>query len=113
MTNANDHVCTLAEAAAVDFEPISTEERDKINSAFDAKVRAHHTTFRISAAVMSRTKEELQSMSELSDEDFGRLLESLAAGQEFFRDAADILKSAEMRIFCSLAALGDEDGGAD
>jgi hypothetical protein len=93
----------------LDFEPISTEERDHLADAFDVATARHRVNFRVACAFLTGSKEDLQKLAKFPDEDLESIMDSLWNAETFLREAADYVKAAQARIFCSLEALPERE----
>lgn len=101
---AGERPVTLAEAAAMEFEPW-TEGFDLNDPDLRATADHHLLIAHVASGIMLKTKAELITFRrEISDEDVGLLMRDLDSAVAFLRTVLGMLEAAEARLFVAEAA---------
>ena len=109
---ANAKPATLAEMAAVEFEPWNPANGYAVPPMGEWRERAedHLVTVRIAENILYKTKSELKGVLASIDNETGdQLFQSFVSAIEFFTAHKSILEAAEARILAAGAALELEE----
>jgi hypothetical protein len=106
---ADDHVCTAEEAAAIDWEPWTGECEVPPNEDWPQIGARHLPLARMAWLVNTKTKEGLMQVLADLDEDDGaivqRLCEDVRDTAEFFRAFHALMETAELRLLTALSTM--------
>jgi hypothetical protein len=95
---ANDHVCTAAEAAVLNFKAEAIEDMPTADE-WIAMARSHCVTLRVAGAMLTKSKQELLDMfRKLDEEALVDLVDNLEAANKSFARFHEITRSALARL---------------
>jgi hypothetical protein len=112
MPKARGKAMTAAEAAALDFKPMSAKRLRRLTPPTDDVWVAHLAYIRLAWRVLGKTKTELTEMVRKDEKTMCELIEGLRMSANFLRAGADILCAGEMRTLCAGSVLELEGKGA-
>jgi hypothetical protein len=111
MAKRKGNVMTAADAAAINFEPLSAEMLRKLAPPSNDVWIGHLVAVRVAWALIGKTKAELKEIIREWDAEFD-LFEDLERSAKFLKAVADILNTAEMRLLIAGSALESEAAAA-
>lgn len=98
-TLAGTKVATVAGIAAINFEPISPETLEQLQSVTDEDWQAHLWTIRLALVALSKSKEEMKEIAKkiMADEDLNPI-ERFKNSIGFLTSGVEFLTTAKIRL---------------
>jgi hypothetical protein len=112
MPKTRGKAVTAAEAAAVNFKPLSAKKLRRLTPPTNEVWIAHLVNIRLAWITLGKTKTELREMVRKDEKAMCDLIEGLRMSASFLRAGADILTAGETRTLCAGSALELEGKGA-
>jgi hypothetical protein len=100
---------SLADMAAVNFEPYSVEVLKRLESTSNETWLAHMASIRFAWIVLSKTKDELQKLVREIDDEGINPIEGFKNSADFLSAGVEFLTAAKARILCAGAAVAIEE----
>jgi hypothetical protein len=102
----SEALATMADYAAMAFEPLSKEDLEAIKPPDNKEWGAHAKNLRVACLMLGKTKEEMKEVARrLGDQEGEEIFYSFDCTAKLLRGYADAVETADARLLCAFASL--------